>query len=65
MFIQVEWLMINDPNAIQHILQGQTTTYHLEESLREFLRVVTGIAFALTSFTLSSYLDFREGTHIC
>ncbi|KAF8523828.1 cytochrome P450 [Gautieria morchelliformis] len=38
----VEWLMLNDPKAIAHVLQGQTTSYHLEESLRQFLSLVTG-----------------------
>ena len=39
---QVEWLMLNDPKAISQVLHGQTTSYHLEESLRQFLTMVTG-----------------------
>ena len=34
--------MLNDPKAIAHVLQGQTTAYHLEESVREFVRMIAG-----------------------
>jgi len=38
----IQYLMLNDANAIQHVLKGQTTSYGLEDSLRQFLRLVTG-----------------------
>jgi len=37
-----EYLVLNDAHAIQHVLKGQTTSYVLDKSLREFLRLVTG-----------------------
>ncbi|KZO94479.1 cytochrome P450 [Calocera viscosa TUFC12733] len=37
-----EYLVLNDANAVQHVLKGQTTSYLLDKSLREFLRLVTG-----------------------
>ncbi|EJT99567.1 cytochrome P450 [Dacryopinax primogenitus] len=38
----IEYLMLNDANAIQHVLRGQTISWGLEDSLRQFLRLVTG-----------------------
>ncbi|KZT54870.1 cytochrome P450 [Calocera cornea HHB12733] len=38
----VEYLMLNDANAIRHVLQEQTITYGLEEPLRQFLWLVAG-----------------------
>lgn len=52
--------MLNDPKAIAHVLGGQTTTYHLEESLREFLRMVTGKCTKTTTVLKLIMYFFRE-----
>lgn len=56
--------MLNDPNAIQHVMNGQTTTYHLEESLREFLRLVTGMRFITQCFGLPPNIITSAGKGI-
>ncbi|KZT54812.1 cytochrome P450 [Calocera cornea HHB12733] len=37
-----EYLVLNDANALAYIMKGQATSYLLDKSLREFLRLVTG-----------------------
>ena len=56
--------MINDPNAIQHVLSKQTTVYHLESSLREFLRVVTGKVFCMGSDLLRTLTLPRKRAYL-
>lgn len=56
--------MLNDPKAISHVLQGQTISYHIEESLRQFLIMVTG-QYRQSLFYPAHNAFSREGHRLC